>query len=141
MEEGLSAARDIFDSNPNKAQQDLKLLLETIERAPDLEAEKRAQMRDQVISAIQEARRRQIENDEKNQLQLASAAAAKERQRIIEQLARRDQAITQIMNRFNALMDERRFREAEEAAQSVKEILPDSEIAMVAIHKARFGSD
>ena len=138
VEHGLSTARDNFDANAAKAQQDLKLLLESIDRAPDVEADTRAQLRDQVIAAIQEARRRGMENDEKNQLRLTAEASAKERQRILEQLQRRELAIKQIMDRFDALMDERRFREAEEAAQSVTEILPDTVIAKVSVQKARF---
>lgn len=138
VETGLSTARDNFDVNPAKAQQDLKLLLEQIERAPDVESETRAQLRDQVVAAIQEARRRDVENSERDQLRLEAEAAAKERQRIVEQLGRRELAIKQIMDRFNALMDERRFREAQEASESIRELMPDTVITRAAVEKSRF---
>jgi len=137
VEDGLAKARDGMDTHARKAQQDLKLLLESVERAPDLEAETRARLRDQIVSAIQEARRREVENDEKQQLSQQAHATGIAHERLIESLRRKDEVMKQIVARFNALMDETRFREAEEAAQGAKAIMPDSVIATLAVHNAR----
>lgn len=138
VENGLAEARGRFDADPSQARQSLKLLLQTIEQAPDVRAETRAQLRDQVIAAIQEAGRRVIENEQRSQLRLQAEAAAKDRRRATEQLGRRELAVKQIMERFDALMDEGRFREAQEAARGVVDLRPDTVLAQSTPENAQF---
>ena len=149
VEFGLGRARELFDVDPQGAIADLKVLLENVERAPDLEAEVRAQLRDQIVTAIKEGQRRQIEKDERDQLRAERQAAAQERERIIREAERREEKIKQIIARYNSLMDEWRFREAEEAAYEARAlssgspfIVPqpisfDHQTTIAAIHTAR----
>jgi hypothetical protein len=137
VETGLAEARGQFDADPKKARQSLKLLLHSIERYPGVPADTRARLRDRVIAAIQEAARRAMENDERNQLRLQAEAAAMDRKRAVERLGRREQAVAQIMERFAALMDEGRFREAQEASQGIEDLRPDTVLARSAGEKAR----
>ncbi|MCA9269024.1 MAG: hypothetical protein KDA41_11165, partial [Planctomycetales bacterium] len=146
--QGLTRARELFDVDPQGAIADLKQLLDNVERAPDLEAEIRAQLRDQLVSAIKEAQRRQIEKDQRDQQRAEQEAAARERSRLIREAERRDEKIKQIVARFNSLMDEGRYREAEDAAYEARELAPGSpylwptrrledNITVNAIHTAR----
>jgi hypothetical protein len=133
----LAEARNQFDADPRKARQSLKRWLRTIERCSEVSAETRAQLHGQVIAAIREAGRRVIENDEQSQLRSQAEAAAKDRKRTVERLGRRELAVQQIMERFAALMDEGRFREAQQASQGVDDIVPDTVLARSAGEKAR----
>lgn len=123
---GISDARFIMDSNPQGARQDLKLLLEMVERAPDLHAEVRTQLRDQIVTAIREAGRRQVEEEDIRQLAEEARAIELERSRIADRLDRTNQRVKHLLDRFGSLMDEGRYGLAREAAFQAHLVRPDS---------------
>ena len=65
VENGLNDARTQMNSSPEQAEQDLKALLEQVERSSDLEASVRSQLREQIETAIREARRNRVLVDER----------------------------------------------------------------------------
>ena len=62
--EGLSQARRQMGTDSATAIQGLKIILDNVERAVDLNPEIRAQLRDRIVTAMREASRRQVEADE-----------------------------------------------------------------------------
>jgi len=142
VERALNQARDQMDTNPENARRDLKIELETIERSPDLGPETRAQLKSQIESAIREAGRRAIEVAARKALAEENRAAAEERQQLVEETARNQQKIRQLMDRFNSLMDEGRYQEAEDIiAAQVRELDPYGTTPMAATWAARFGGN
>jgi len=78
VEVGLTQARKKLGANAESAKHDLQLLLENVERAVDLEADIRAQLRDQIESALKAAGRRELEESEKRANNEEARAAALE---------------------------------------------------------------
>lgn len=113
VEVGLQVARNNAGSKPAKVTADLKLLLENVERAIDLEPGIRAQLRSQIESALKEAVRREFEESEKRAGNEKARAQGLERQLLVEESARNDARLQQLMDRFNSLMSEGRYEQAE----------------------------
>jgi hypothetical protein len=149
IEHQLTRTRSMLDIDPDSAVAEIKMTLENLERTPDITAEVRAHLRDRLVTAIKEAQRRQIEKDEQDQMRAAREASGRERVRLISDAARREEKIKQIIARYNSLMDEWRFRDAEDAAYEARAlssgspfIVPhpigfDHQTTMAAIHTAR----
>ena len=114
VEVELSAARQKMGSNPESANHDLKAMLEQVERIVEIDADVRSQLRIKIESAIRESGRRAAVEAERRAGQEALRAEANQAARIAEATARDQEKFKQLMDRFNALMDERRYREAEE---------------------------
>ena len=124
IENGVIDARSAMSSNPRKAIQDLKLSLESIRRAPDLDAAKRAELISKLQTALKEARFQASLKDEIDRQREEELASLRERKLLNERLARSVEKEKQLMSRFNALIDETRYLEAEEVAQIAEEIDP-----------------
>ncbi len=58
------------------------------------------------MTAVQEASRRQVENDEARRVAEANRAIADEAQRLADELTDRRQRVKHLMDKFNALVDE-----------------------------------
>ncbi|MBL7039805.1 MAG: hypothetical protein ISR77_14305, partial [Pirellulaceae bacterium] len=140
VEEELSDARDRLGSNPQGAKNDLKLLQETVENSTDLDPDSRAQLLDQVQSAIREAGRRAYEEESRRALAEENRAASEDRQQLVKELAEKRQKIKQMMVKFNSMMDEGRYRDAEDIiAENVRELDPLGTTPVTATWAARFG--
>ena len=134
----LNQARGKMSTEPVGAIQDLKVQLEGVRRAPELNPEVRDQLIDQIQAALRHARQRQVEDDERKRLQYEGLAAAKERMLINENLLRKQQKLEQLMERFNSLMAEGRYRFAEEAAAlEAQTLAPESPVPIAATLYAR----
>ncbi|MDX1948383.1 MAG: hypothetical protein SFU86_23540, partial [Pirellulaceae bacterium] len=132
VENGLNEARNLMRSAPDQAEQDLKVLLENVERSVDLDASVRSQLREQIETAIREARRNRVLVDNQKATAEEQKAAAIEMQRINDQLLLDQQRLKQIMDRFDSLMDEGRYDVAvnEVAPEVVKMAGPDAPISV-----------
>ncbi|NQT12542.1 MAG: VWA domain-containing protein, partial [Planctomycetes bacterium] len=134
----INQARGKMSDAPEAAIQDLKLQLENVRRAPELEPDARDQLVDQLQAAVRQAEQRQTEVEERRQQQHEALAAAKDRAMMTEDLLRRDQKMEQLMERFNYLMEEGRYRIAEETvALDAQELDPNSPVPVVATHHSR----
>jgi hypothetical protein len=130
VESGLASARKLLPHNPAQVEQELKLILENIDRAPDLNAELRHQLRQQVASAIREARRDKVTADQRTADAQSNRAAAQELERLSERMDNQQQQIKQLVDRFNSLLDERRYKPAgEQITPEIQRIAPGSPIA------------
>ncbi|NLF72708.1 MAG: VWA domain-containing protein [Candidatus Anammoximicrobium sp.] len=140
VELAVNQARDQMGTNPEGAKRELKIQLETIEKSPDLGPDTRAQLKNQIESAIREAGRKAIEVAARTALAEENRAAAEERQQLVEETARTQQKIRQLMDRFNNLIDEGRYTEAEDIiAAQVRELDPFGTAPLAATWAARIG--
>jgi hypothetical protein len=129
VEQSLAAARRQMSDHPEQVEQDLKLMLESIDGSASLEAETRAVLRQRVVAAIRESRRRAVEAADRRAQVQQRAAAAQELDRLNQSLAGREQQLQQIMARFESLMAEQRYQAAgEEVAPEVQRLAPDSSL-------------
>ncbi len=112
----LEQARDAMSTNPGGVKQDLQLLRESVIRAPELPADTRAQLREQIDNVVLLATTR--ENEQKTAIVDAQIRAAQlqENLRIQDNLLRNQARIQQMLDRMNGLMIEGRWAEAEAVA-------------------------
>ena len=88
VQNAVRQARDLMATAPDRVEQDLKLELEKVMRAPELDADLRAQLRDQLESTIKEARRRATIHLEVERQAQAAISARNERQRLVQSFER-----------------------------------------------------
>jgi hypothetical protein len=126
-------ARRQMSSEPDRAARQLKLALQNVERAPELNAEVRAQLSDRLVIALREVQRMAAIKDELDAAREEQLAVARERQLLNARLARNIEREKQLIGRYNALMDERRYDEAFEVATIVEEVDPEGVVPRVAV--------
>ncbi len=132
VEKELSDARAGMGSDPDGVEQSLKSLGEMIKLASALSAETRAQLLSQVHSAIRGARREGGVVKEKIAREREREAQAREQLRIVRDLDLKTQRLKQVMDRFDALMEEGNFMDADELVRpEVEKLAPGSTIAAV----------
>ena len=132
VEKELSDARDILGTDPDGAEQGLKSLSEMIKLAGALSAETRNQLLSQVHSAIRAARRESGVVKEKIAREREREAQAREQLRILRDLDLKTQRLKQVMDRFDSLMDEGNFHEADDLVRpEIEKLAPNSNIAEV----------
>ncbi|MEM6330390.1 MAG: hypothetical protein AAF790_09085, partial [Planctomycetota bacterium] len=121
----ISQARDKLSTSPAEAIQDLKLAMQSVQNAPELIADVRASLTDRLESALREASRSAAFKAELDRQREETAAAARELKLLNDRLTQKRQREKQLLDRFDALMDERRYEEASEVAQIVEETDPN----------------
>ena len=119
IENAVIDARSAMSSDPRMAIQDLKLSLESVRRAPDLDAAKRAELIDKLQTALKEARYQASLKDEIDRQREEELASLRERKLLNDRLARNIEKEKQLMNRFNALIDETRYLEAFSSSSAI----------------------
>jgi hypothetical protein len=120
----VNQARATMAIDPENAVNMLKLTLEKIAQAPELDPEVRSQLRDQVEAALQTASQQALVKAERDLRREEIEAARQARMRINRDLFLQQQKVDQLMARFNALMDEERYRDAEAVANIAEEMSP-----------------
>ncbi|MBW8884304.1 MAG: hypothetical protein JF612_05900, partial [Planctomycetia bacterium] len=129
VETSLSVARRTMLEDPGRAEQDLKLSLETLDRAPDIEPPLRDQLRRQLQAAIRRARLQKAEADQRLADRQAAAAAAHELERVNQSTVSLQQKLQQLVDRFNALVDEGRLDIAQDqAATEISRVAPNTSL-------------
>jgi hypothetical protein len=132
VEKELSDARDGLGTDPDGVEQSLKALGEMVKLAGALSAETRNQLLSQVQNAIRAARRESGVVKEKIAREREREAQAREQLRILRDLDLKTQRLKQVMDRFDALMEEGNFHEADdEVRPEIEKIAPNSNIAAV----------
>src|SRR4029079_5029334 len=121
--------REGLGSDPDGVEQSLKGLGEMIKLAGALSAETRNQLLSQVHSAIRAARRESGVVKEKIAREREREAQAREQIRILRDLDLKTQRLKQVMDRFDALMEEGNFMYADELVRpEVEKLAPGSNI-------------
>ncbi len=109
----LDRDRDRMSQDPSGVLQSLDLMRQNVLHAPELPADKRAQLLESIDGVRKLA---SVREGEKNQSQVAAseqAALALENQRIQQSLIRNQLQLKQLLERMNYLLNEGRFAEAE----------------------------
>ena len=102
----MNRARDRMMVDPAGVQQDMKLLLERVLQVPELSADQRISLRSQLTALIEQATRRRQEKEVADVEREQNLASARERQRLLDNLARKDMQVKGLIDRFNALMEQ-----------------------------------
>jgi hypothetical protein len=133
----LRSARDRMGTDPRGVEQDLKLMLDRVDQVPELTAEVRSKLRNQLVGAIREASRN-VGEVEAREVEAAQRQQAAELQRLLnERLVSREQRIAQLIERMNALLSEGRYQDAEyDAARIAYELDPTSPLISPVTHNA-----
>jgi uncharacterized membrane protein YgcG len=126
VENGLIAARKKMATAPDLAKQDLMLLLDNVDRTVELEPDIRSQLRDRIQLAIRQAAQKQIELDHQRSLAQQNQVASIASRRLIEELARKEEKIKQLLDSFDSLLKEGKYDIAErDVATQVREEAPE----------------
>ncbi len=135
----INQARGQMGEDPEGAIQQLKLQLERVRQTPELNPDVRNQLVGVIQAALREASRRQEELERQRQELYEKIAFGKEQQMLLDNLVREQTRVKHLMDRFNSLMDEGRYRAAEEeVAMEVAEIAPNNPVAPAAALWGRF---
>ncbi len=130
----LTRARDRMAVDPLGVQQDLKLLLDKVEQAPEINANLRAQLHDRLVGAIREASRRTEEFEVRQLEALQRLQAAEVIRSTTEAIISREQRVKQLIERFNSLLAERRYQDAEfDGSRVALELMPNSPVTSNAV--------
>jgi hypothetical protein len=121
IENTVIDARRQMTSDPETAIQNLKLALQNVEQSPALSPDMRAQLIDKLQIALREAQRAAIIKDELDAERDEQVAAAQERKLLEDRLARDREKEKQLVDRFDALIDEKRYDEALDVAATLEE--------------------
>jgi len=112
----LKDARARMATDPDGVQQGLKLALDRVQRAGELDLRKKTELRDQIEAALREANRLSYEKSIKEMDEIARVASARDRQRILANLTTKQEKMRQLVDRFDTLMQEAQYEAAEESA-------------------------
>jgi len=130
VQSAVNQARGQLGVDPIAAKQNLKQTLETVRQTPDLRPEIRDQLVGALQAAIREATRQQEDLERRRQERMEREAFNMEQQLILDNLQRKQEKLDGLMERFNALMDEGRYRLAEEeVGPEVAQLAPESTLA------------
>ena len=140
----LQQARKLMADAPDRVQETLKILLDQVRTAPELQPEMRARLVDQIEVALKQAARRQLSLDEERRVLAENRARAEESRRLLELLQRNRDDAKQLMARFHSLMqeagdDSEKYLIAdEEIAKPIRdELVPNESIGTSAVWRAR----
>jgi hypothetical protein len=120
----LNQANAAMSTDPEGTTDRLKLLLDKVQRTAEINPEVRAQMVDKIEATLRSANRMATVKAEKDLERQQIAAEGEARERINRELFLQQQKVDQLMSRFNALMDEERYRDAEALADIAEEMEP-----------------
>ncbi|MCR4415824.1 MAG: hypothetical protein NUV77_25700, partial [Thermoguttaceae bacterium] len=137
VEHAIAQARSAVMADPDAAIQSLKLLQDRVRTVPDLGPDVRSQLDSQLQAALREMSRRREEVLAARQRALELQAAAKEREMLRQNLEMRQVKVNQMMERFVSLMDEGKYRTAEEVAIEAQKTIPDTSEPLSAILSSR----
>ncbi|HEX5472163.1 MAG TPA: hypothetical protein VFW73_09760, partial [Lacipirellulaceae bacterium] len=126
-------ARKTMAEDPQTAIQNLKLSLQKVEQAPELSPDLRAQLVDKLQIAIREAQHQAAIKDELAAQRQEEQAAARERRLLNERLSRSREKEKQLVDRFDALMNEGHYDEALKVAATVHDVDPNGVTPVVAL--------
>ncbi|MCE9544987.1 MAG: VWA domain-containing protein [Planctomycetia bacterium] len=141
VKESLEKARKMMGTDPKTAENDLKLMLDTVRNTQDVSADVKSQLLNQIANAAHEASRLAVIQSEETRRAEESKALRSERQRLIERTAREEERLRQLMERYESLVKEGRYDEADkEAATEAKKIAPDSPTVMSAVRSGQLKS-
>lgn len=136
VESELSDARREMGTNPDGAEQNLKSLAELLNVTASLGSETRSQLLSQVQNAMRAARRQSGVVKEKIAREREREAQAREQQRVLRDLDLKTQRLKQVMDRFDALMEEGQYQDADDLVRPEVEKLATGTIIAASVNAA-----
>ncbi|MBX3415754.1 MAG: hypothetical protein KF708_23925 [Pirellulales bacterium] len=136
VQNAINQARQMMNESPDSAINMLKLAMERVKSAAELDPALRGQLERQLEAALREGARRSTIKLQADIQRQESAAVAEERRRVNADLFLRQQKVEQLIARFDSLMDEGRFRDAHAVASIAAEIDPKGVTPVVAVNFA-----
>jgi uncharacterized membrane protein YgcG len=132
----IDEARRIMAREPALAIDRLKVYEENVRRAPELDADTRSQLLARLHTAMRQAQIQEPIQQQRLIEAQTQQAIAEERIRVLEDLNARERRLEQLMERFNSLMAEQRYFDAEDVADLTRNIAPERPTTMAAMHTA-----
>jgi hypothetical protein len=126
VQNGLNQARSIMGRDPDAARGALKALQDRVIGVPELEGAVKTQLLEQIETGLRTADRQAKLAEEIRLQQEAALASQQEQDRLYRDLIGNQQKTEQLMARFEDLMDERRYRDAENAARLAQDFTPNA---------------
>ncbi|MCL6508206.1 MAG: VWA domain-containing protein, partial [Bryobacteraceae bacterium] len=123
---GINEARQTMGTDPAAARDKLRQLRDYVRKAVDVSADVRAQLNRQIEEAIRAADREHVRANQESLLREQARAEAAAQEQINRRLYLTQQKAEQLMERFNSLLDEERYKDAEAVAAEAKEMLPET---------------
>ncbi len=108
----LRSAQEKMHRDPIAVKNSLKVLMEELDNTVDVDATLRAQLRDQVSSAIQLAASAEAKYIDRMERAETIRVQADQTQRILAETSRRDESLKRLVEQFNFLMSSQRYLEA-----------------------------
>jgi uncharacterized membrane protein YgcG len=102
----MGQARDRMNSDPAQVLNDMKLLFDRVMRVGELTSDQRADLRNQITGLMEQASQRRFEKESNDIAREQSAAEARDRRRILDSIAVKEQRLKGLMDRFNALVEQ-----------------------------------
>ncbi|MBL8830191.1 MAG: VWA domain-containing protein [Planctomycetaceae bacterium] len=128
----INKGRAMFGTEPGAAIDLLKLALDKVLKAPELSADTRTQLRNQIEASLMEASRRKIEKDARDVQAQQIASERQNRMQLVRDLQNKEEKLKQLMDRFENLMDERRYGDAIDIAELARREAPRNSAAVQA---------
>ncbi len=126
----INEARRQMRQNPESAINNLKLIRETVLAAPFLDAQQRNQLVNQLEVALREATRQREQVEEIRRFQAQQEAIRRDQQRLNEELKRNEEKIFQIMERFDAIMEQIHVSEGRELGDAIRDAESQADAAI-----------
>jgi uncharacterized membrane protein YgcG len=136
----LKQAREDLRTDPNSAIDRLKSMIGVLDNATDLFPENRRELRNRLESALLSSRQRKLEFDQQEAQRRLSRANSLAKERELAALARREEQLTRLINRFNSLLDEGNYEAARSVTRQALELAPQEPAAIVAAASAERAS-
>jgi hypothetical protein len=122
----LQHARQVMAADPERAKTELKLALDQVKSDLDLDAGPKRDLLQQIEATMQLVSREQAVMDKRVQQEQAAAAQRAENQRLQGELVDREKQISQWMAKFDSLMEEKKFTQAESVADLAMAVAPNN---------------
>jgi len=137
VQNGLNQARAVMGRDPDAARAALKSLRDRVLGVPELDGAVKTQLLEQVETGLRTADRQAKIAEELRIQKEAVIAKQQEEDRLYRDLIVGQQRAEQLMTRFESLMDERRYRDAEAAARLAQIDVPNAPFVPSAVSYAQ----
>ncbi|MCA9127294.1 MAG: hypothetical protein KDB22_09410 [Planctomycetales bacterium] len=138
----INSAYKLANRDPTAVKNSLKLLLEELDNATDVDAALRAQLRDQVRSALRDTSIKEARYLEQVQQAEAIRTQADQVQRLLAETGRREESLKMLVEQFNYLMSQKQFLAAsKDVAPEIGKLAPDTPLDYVSREKSSITSN
>ena len=129
VENELRQARARLGTDPATVEQDLKLMIERVARAPELNSEVQSHLRSRLETAVRESHRRAATKEIFDQQTHQTRAVARDPLRSVARVTRDQETTKQRVARYQSLMDEGRYAEAGISTAEMQPVAADLPLA------------